>query len=87
MTKAIKIGANERKVLRVLANHYGDFGCFGFRALQHRTRLKRAEVRRACRSLRRKGLAEFARALRSDDGEPRGSGYGATKAGVEFLSA
>ena len=45
----------------------------------------RARIRRACRSLARKGLAEYMRGLWTEDGEMAGAGYGITKAGVERL--
>lgn len=79
---APNLNANEVKVLAALASVGGsDFGCLSFRAIGQRVRLKRPEIRRACRSLARKGLAEFHRGLWSEDGEPRGSGYGATRSG------
>jgi len=83
---APKLNRNEAKVLAHLAAVAGDFGCFPFRPLMQRTRLKRAEVRRVCRSLARKGLAEFHRGLWNEDGEPVGSGYGATELGVAAVS-
>lgn len=46
-----------------------------FASLQEGTKLERKVVRRCCRSLARKGLAEYGRGLWSEDGEPRGSGY------------
>lgn len=79
MTTTPKI--NEMKVLVVLAAHHG--ACFPFRPLMRRTRLSRTEVRRACRSLRRKGLARYERALWTEDGEMVGAGYGATAAVAE----
>lgn len=77
-----KINTSEAKVLAVLAAISGDFGCFSFRPIMRRTRLNRAAVRRACRSLARKGLARFHRGLWTEDGEPAGSGYCATEQGV-----
>jgi monoamine oxidase len=46
--------------------------------------MNRKRIRRACRSLARKGLAEFHRGLWRESGEPGGSGYGATRAGRVF---
>lgn len=76
----------ERAVLIELADlySYGGFGFVGFDPICRETGLDRKIVRRACRSLARKGLAEFARGLWNEDGEPGGSGYGATKAGKEL---
>lgn len=80
----------ERKVLTALVRSYSSYEdfCFsGFKSLCSRTRLDRKRVRRACRSLTRKGLAQFARGLWTEDGEPAGSGYAATKAGAEIIGA
>lgn len=77
----------ERKVLRALSDTYDAHdGCFyGFKTIMRRTKLTRAVVRRACRSLKRKGLSEYGRGLWNDDGEVAGSGYAATKAGVALI--
>lgn len=45
------------------------------------TGLPRERVRFICRHLTRKGLLQFCRALWTDDGEPRGAGYGLSDAG------
>ena len=72
-------------VLKFLAGEYSeDFGCFGFAGIMEGTGINdRKAIRRACRLLARKGFAEFHKCLWSEDGKPRGAGYGATKAGVE----
>lgn len=44
------------------------------------------EVRRACRSLRRKGLSEFHRGLMNDDGEVAGSGYCISRDGEALIN-
>lgn len=83
-----KLNADERSVLRALAStfcDYGGFGFLGFAAISRRAKMDRARTRRACRSLARKGLAEFQRGLWTDDGHPGGSGYGATKAGAALV--
>lgn len=81
---------NEVKVLAALASvaphpsagYFDDFGFLSFQAIGHRVRrLDRATIRRSCRSLTRKGLARFGRGLWTEDMEPRGSGYAATKDG------
>jgi len=85
----VSITPNERKVLRALCsawNEYEDFCFLSFKPICKRTRLKRDVVRRACRSLKRKGFAQFGRGLWTDDGEVAGSGYACTKAGREALS-
>ncbi len=84
-----KLSLLERKVLRALHsawNEYEDFCFLSFKPLCRRTRLSRAEVRRGCRSLKRKGFAQYGRGLWNYDGEVAGSGYACTKAGREVLS-
>ena len=88
MAKAINLNADERKVLRALQgafNDYEDFCFLAFRPLCRRTKLNRNQVRRCCRSLKRKGLAEYGRGLWTEDGEVAGSGYACTRAGAELL--
>lgn len=82
----MNLNPTERKVLAALVPSYGDFGYLNFKGIASRTRLTRKEIRRACRSLARKGLAEYGRGLWSDDGEVAGSGYSATKAGCEYVN-
>lgn len=75
-----------RKVLRCLADDYSSdgMGFSGFAAIMAETKLDRRDVRLACRHLTRKGLAQFGRGLWTEDGEPRGSGYAATRAGADL---
>lgn len=90
MAKAVNLNADERKVLRALHGAFSDYEefCFlAFRPLCRRTKLNRNRVRRSCRSLTRKGLAQFGRGLWNMDGEVAGSGYACTKAGAEALNA
>lgn len=75
------LNVQEFAVLKVLASEGGDFNYFSFAPLSKKTRLPRARVRRACRSLARKGLAVFSSALCTDDGAFYGAGYAATAAG------
>ena len=79
---------NEMKVLAALNEAYGydGFGYVNFSYLSSDTGLDRKVVRRACRSLARKGLAEYGRGLWTEDCQPAGSGYAATKAGRQVLS-
>jgi DNA-binding MarR family transcriptional regulator len=82
--KPMNLNDNEIKVLARLSAANEDFGCYGFAALIRQTRLNRKVVRRACRSLARKGLAEFHRGLFTEDGLVAGSGYAATYQGRKF---
>lgn len=84
------LNENERKVLKVLAEAYSDYEDFcyrGFAGIMSDTGLERKVVRRAARSLARKGFAQYGRGLWTDDGEMAGSGYCCTKAGVNQIEA
>lgn len=76
----------EKEVLALLAGTTRTDGemCVGFKYLSDEgTDIK--TVRRACRSLRRKGLAEYYRGLMTEDGEVAGSGYCITDLGHEVV--
>lgn len=77
----IKLTNQENKVLGFLACADRDFGCYPFHALARETCLTVREVRRACRSLARKGLVQCYHGLWTESGEMAGSGYGATDVG------
>jgi hypothetical protein len=80
----MKLNANEAKVLTYLAECVQEDMCSHFKPIVNHTGLDRRVVRLACRSLARKGLAQYAKGLWTDDGELAGAGYGPTKAGMEF---
>lgn len=71
----------EAKVLAFLAEQDWEFGCYPFAPIAEATGLDTKQVRRACRSLKRKGLAEFHAGLWHEDGGPAGAGYEATSQG------
>jgi len=73
---------NELKVLTFLAED--DEMCFPFKAIKVGLDVK--AVRRACRSLARKGLTECIHGLFDDDGFVAGSGYACTREGKELLN-
>ena len=83
----MNLNDDERKVLDSLVDALSgdDFGYLSFYAIGVPWGMNRRIVRRACRSLTRKGLAEFKAGLWTEDGEPAGSGYAATRAGAEFI--
>lgn len=87
MSETPNLNPHERKVLKFLAENFawGESGVFPFAPICKATRLDRKSVRRACRSLARKQLAEFYRGLWFEDGGPAGAGYSATKAGAELF--
>ena len=82
-----KINENERKVLVVLEDIYSNDepGGYSFAPIVRRTKLEVKQVRRACRSLAKKGLAVFERVMWNDDG-PAGAGYLATELGAALIS-
>lgn len=84
----MNLNTAERGVLEALVERREADNVFcysNFRGLCDRPQLDRKVVRRACRVLKRKGLAEFGRGLWTDDGEVAGSGYAATIAGADFI--
>jgi len=88
MNEAIKLSERERKCLESLVEilRGADEGaCIYFRTVAQDTGLTEQQVRRAVRSLARKGLAEYHRGLFDDDGFTAGSGYCPTKAGRALI--
>jgi hypothetical protein len=86
----MKINTIERGVLERLVEGWEcdhNFCYSNFNGLCTELALERKLVRRACRSLARKGLAEYGRGLWKDDGGPAGSGYCATQAGADWLGS
>ncbi len=80
--KPISISEREMLALNALAGSYGgDFDCLNFKAIARRGKLDPKHVRRSVRALARKGLAEYAKGLWTEDGDPAGSGYRCTPAG------
>ena len=79
-----RVNENEKAVLSFLVeqNDYDGFYFFSFSRIMDATGLDRKSVRKACRSLKRKGLAKFGSGLWTEDGEPAGSGYAAARAAI-----
>ena len=76
------MNAHETTVLAVLADETDEAELYySFDPIIVRTGLDRKQVRRAVRSLARRGFAVYARGLWTDDGEPAGAGYACTQAG------
>ena len=86
----MKINDNERKILLFLADpneetfYEEEAGFWSFAPLMERTGLDRRNVRLACRSLARKGLARFECGLWGEEG-PAGAGYSATQLGFDLV--
>lgn len=92
MSKTIRfskgtISPTELACLRILAERYDDDegNCYYFRSIAKETKLEIPLVRKAVRSLARKGLAEYMRGLFDQDGMVAGSGYSCTAAGAEVV--
>jgi len=87
----VRLTDAERAVLTVIGPDGGeyDWRAWSFAPLCEETGLERRIVRRACRSLTRKGLAAFEIGLWSEDWDrPAGAGYRSTAAGRQhFYSA
>lgn len=82
MVDGPRLNEFELKVLESIASVGDwDFRVRCFEPIQRETGLDRKVVRRACRSLARKGLAKYHRGCWTDEGRPAGSGYGATEKG------
>lgn len=85
--KYMKINEKEKKVLKVLVEVFdSEANCLFFWYLAKRTKLQKLEVRRACRSLKKKGFVNYIRGLFDDDGMVAGSGYCATEEGVKIIN-
>lgn len=85
-----KLNDAEKRVLVFLADRWNDYdggGFYSFEPIAKDTKLYRATVRRACRSLTRRGLAEFSAGLVNSDGDFAGAGYSATKQGASLVSS
>lgn len=101
-TALIKINDKEKLVLGILSeawsNSWGEGCCVYFRGIlsDYEDKVKAGaqipimgikDIRRACRSLARKGLAEYVRGLMDDEGMVAGSGYSSTEKGREMHEA
>lgn len=82
------INDKERKILEKLADewHPDEWSAYSFKSLAKQTEMEVNEVRRACRSLARKGLAVYERVLVDGDGIPAGAGYRASEEGAALIS-
>lgn len=81
----IKLNEDEAKCLEILDKSYGNDLVYSFSYYEADTGLDRKRVRRAIRSLARRGFAEYHKGLMDDDGMVAGSGYIGTKKGSDFL--
>lgn len=83
----VRINENERKVLEVLEANTRRDGemCISFSYIEGETKLGLKTIRKACRSLARRGLAQFFRGLMTEDSEVAGSGYCISYDGELFL--
>lgn len=75
---------DQQVVLKELAHGFCEHDGFnyrGFTVLAKRTMMRRARVRVVTRQLTRKGLAEYAKGLFTEDGQVAGAGYSVTALG------
>lgn len=79
--------SDRERVLSTMAAVDNDFGYLSFRHISERSGVPLAEARAIVRGLASEGLAEFARGLFTEDGEPYGSGYALTVSGLEIAGA
>lgn len=91
MEKVRPLNEKEQRVLKILNEAYDSFGsgCYTFKGIQGMligATLEIKEIRKACRSLKRLGYAEFHRGLMSEDGEVAGAGYCISEEGAAVLS-
>lgn len=89
MSEKVNLNPNELKILESLneiRSESEEGTCCGFDWIRQGTGLDRAAARRACRSLARKGFAEFHRGLMDDEGKVAGSGYCISVAGEAYLN-
>ena len=73
------------KCLGKVTCEFFDWTYVPFSYITKRTRQPRKAVRRHCRALKRKGLAQYARGLFNEDGEVCGAGYSITHEGRAVL--
>lgn len=88
MGDGIRLSDNEAMVLDAIGDTEGlsySFAGIALRMESFDRQLDRAGIRRACRSLARKGLVKFSTGLWTEEGEPAGSGYGITDLGATML--
>lgn len=78
---------NHHRVLWALYEHTAPRGefCAHFATLSKAANMDVRETRRITRHLARKGLAEYHRALTTEDGEFAGAGYCITSAGQSAI--
>ena len=91
MKKKIKINERERETLKILSEISESSGgmCCSFDYISGYSTDSTFDikvVRRACRSLRKKGLAEFYRGLMNEDGQVAGSGYCISTEGEDYIN-
>ena len=89
MILVTKVSEREQAVLNILANHYenDEANCLYMSYIANELKLEISQVRRAVRSLARKGLAILERGLMDYDGYLQGGGYRSTSGGYELIKS
>jgi hypothetical protein len=82
----VALSKTETAVFRAWEGVDADFGYLSFKAVSEDSGVEIHRIRRAVRSIARKGLLQFSKGLWTDEGQLYGSGYGLTEAGREHLN-
>ena len=77
----------EAKVMKAWYDTQEDFDVLSFARIAYRSGIDRKHIRRAVRSLARKGVTKFYQTSWTDEGEPHGAGYGLTPLGRAMIDA
>ena len=87
ISTAPKLSTLESKCMAAWRGCDPDFGYLSFAGISCRSGVPQHLTRRVTRALARKGMVQFARGLWDEDGEMRGSGYGLTKCGHDWIAS
>lgn len=82
----ITLSKLEASVFRAWEGVDADFGYLSFKAVSEDSGVELHRIRRAVRSIARKGLLQFSKGLWTDEGQLCGAGYGLTEAGKKYLN-
>lgn len=81
IAKRLRVKLQIKTLVALNSAYHSESAYFNFATLMERTGMTRSQVRRSCRALKRKGLADYQSGLWYDDGAPAGAGYAITALG------